>query len=481
MNVGIQESSHPAPVALAAPVANPRRSVADVHLGRSQQALVHRMAALARDKFAPRAAHFDESATFPAADFEDLVREGLHAPTVPLEHGGLGLGAHRGDAFTLWMLTKEIAKADLSLARCWEGHANSLAVLRWARTRAAASRSGWPASWSAERSGSRGAASRRRRRSANEAGSARRSSRSMEAGRSAERRRSAPAPAEPTARFCSSTPPVPAAPVTPRRTRGAAPPGLRPLRSGDHVRRLLVESHRHASHRQPHGPLRRPLRARPRRHRPPGQYLLEGWQTSFVPHYAATFLGAAEAAYEYALEYLIGQKRDDDPYVQHHVAGMALNVESAPPLAPPRVTLWDIGEHEEAQLAGSRARHLLEHYAEETVQHAVRACGARSPQPAQRARADLSRPVDLRATRQRRPHPRHDRPLRSRKALRCLVLQAVTSRGRCAGGGLPHRIVWAFALGYFVFYAPYAALIKIVTTGQLARRPGSRGSRCFRS
>ena len=28
----------------------------------------------------------------------------------------------------------------------------------------------------------------------------------------------------------------------------------------------------------------------------PGQYLKEGWQTCFIPHYAATFLGAAEAA-----------------------------------------------------------------------------------------------------------------------------------------------------------------------------------------
>ena len=36
-----------------------------------------------------------------------------------------------------------------------------------------------------------------------------------------------------------------------------------------------------------------------------------------------------------------------------------------------------------------------------------------------------------------------------------------------ARAALPHRIIWAFALGYFVFYTPYAALIKIVTTGYL--------------
>jgi alkylation response protein AidB-like acyl-CoA dehydrogenase len=94
-----------------------------------QQALTGRFATLARSQFAPRAAHYDQTATFPADDFDDLFKAGLNAPTVPKEHGGLGLGPHRGDAFTLWMITKEIAKSDLSLARCWEGHANSLAIL----------------------------------------------------------------------------------------------------------------------------------------------------------------------------------------------------------------------------------------------------------------------------------------------------------------------------------------------------------------
>jgi len=41
----------------------------------------------------------------------------------------MGLGPYRGDVFTLWLITKELAKADLSLARCWEGHCNSLVLL----------------------------------------------------------------------------------------------------------------------------------------------------------------------------------------------------------------------------------------------------------------------------------------------------------------------------------------------------------------
>src|SRR5262245_32073727 len=94
-----------------------------------QQELINRVAVLARENFAARTAHYDETATFPAEDFHDLFRAGLHAPVVPKEYGGLGLGPYAGDVFTLWMMTKEIARVDLSLARCWEGHVNSLVLL----------------------------------------------------------------------------------------------------------------------------------------------------------------------------------------------------------------------------------------------------------------------------------------------------------------------------------------------------------------
>src|SRR5882757_4888170 len=94
-----------------------------------QQELIERVSNLAQGKFAERAAHYDSTATFPVEDFVDLFHAGLLAPVLPREHGGLGLGPYRGDVFTLWMMTKEIAKTDLSLARCWEGHVNSLVLL----------------------------------------------------------------------------------------------------------------------------------------------------------------------------------------------------------------------------------------------------------------------------------------------------------------------------------------------------------------
>src|SRR6185295_16387958 len=84
---------------------------------------------LARQKFAGRAAHYDQTSTFPAEDFDDLFMAGLHGAAAPKEYGGLGLGPYLSDVFTLWMVTKELAKADLSLARCWEGHTNSLVLL----------------------------------------------------------------------------------------------------------------------------------------------------------------------------------------------------------------------------------------------------------------------------------------------------------------------------------------------------------------
>jgi alkylation response protein AidB-like acyl-CoA dehydrogenase len=100
-----------------------------VELRIDNKEIVHLARDLARQKFAARAAHYDETSTFPFEDFDDLFSAGLHGAAAPKEYGGLGLGPYLGDVFTLWMITKELAKADLSLARCWEGHCNSLVLL----------------------------------------------------------------------------------------------------------------------------------------------------------------------------------------------------------------------------------------------------------------------------------------------------------------------------------------------------------------
>ena len=90
--------------------------------------LIERVAELAHGTFAARAHRYDRDASFPAEDFADLFRAGLHAAAVPRSHGGQGLGPDVG-LYTLWMMTKELAKADMALARCWEGHVNSQMLL----------------------------------------------------------------------------------------------------------------------------------------------------------------------------------------------------------------------------------------------------------------------------------------------------------------------------------------------------------------
>jgi alkylation response protein AidB-like acyl-CoA dehydrogenase len=348
---------------------------------------------LARDKFAPRAAHYDETATFPEEDFADLFSAGLNAPVVPQEYGGLGLGPYRGDVFTLWMMTKEIAKADLSMARCWEGHVNSLVLLDGMATheqktvwfKGVVERGDKWVAWSGEPQSR--------------------------------------APGE-TVRFGTNVEKVEGGYVVEGNkvfstsaggaqwaillVNTAGPGGARHA-TGSPETQLLMACDLSDQTVQIDGSWWDPIGMRAtvsylvnfrRTFIPdaniigyPGQYLKEGWQTCFIPHYAATFLGAAEAAYEYALEYITTQKKADDPYVQHHLGQMSVDVETAHLWLGHVARLWETGKYQEAQIAGSRARHVIEHLAEDTVKRCIRACGARClnrPSALERIYRDLS-------------------------------------------------------------------------------------------
>jgi alkylation response protein AidB-like acyl-CoA dehydrogenase len=125
----------------------------------------------------------------------------------------------------------------------------------------------------------------------------------------------------------------------------------------------------------------------------PGQYLRDRWQSCFSPHYGATFLGGAESAYEYALNYVEVQCKQDDPYVQHHVATMGLNLESSRLWLRNVAGLWQQGRLAEARSAGNCARYLLEQWSLDTVERAVKTCGARAlirPSPLERIHRDLT-------------------------------------------------------------------------------------------
>jgi alkylation response protein AidB-like acyl-CoA dehydrogenase len=341
---------------------------------------------------AKRAAHYDQVAQFPTDDFADLITAGLHAPTAPRDYGGLGIGPLCGDALTLWLMTKELAKADLSLARCWEGHANSLVLIdglgtpgqkqRWFE--GVVERGEIWVAWSGEPQASKpgeqrfGTTVSRARDGwvlngskvfATSATGARWAILLVSKSGPGGARHSATGTADVLMIACDLSDPS----VTVD-TSWWDPVGMRAT-----VSHLVTFTDTYLPDVNVIGP--------------PGAYLTENWQAAFVPHYAASFLGAAEAAYDYALEYVGRQGKASDPYVQQRIGSMAVNVESAHLWLRHVARMWDCGRRGDALLAGSRARHVVEHLAMQTVDHCIRACGARSlvrPGPVERIMRDLT-------------------------------------------------------------------------------------------
>ena len=365
----------------------------ELELESDPRQLIDRVKVLAQEQFARRAAHYDQTATFPAEDFDDLFRAGLLAPVVPREYGGLGLGPYRGDVFTLWMMTKEIAKADLSLARCWEGHVNSLVLLDGMANQEQRSRwfegvvtqgHKWVA-WSGEPQA----------RKPGEATRFGTTVKKVDGGYVVDGNKvfSTSAGGAQWAILLVNT---------------AGPGGVRHTSASLDTQLLMAcdlsdpSVQIDSSWWDPIG-MRATVsylvnfRSTFIHERDligyPGQYIKEGWQTCFIPHYAATFLGAAEAAFDYTIEYVVAQNKIEDPYIQHHLGQMSVNVETAHLWLKHVAQLWETGRYDEAQVGGSRARHVVEHLAEETVRHAIRACGARClnrPSSLERIYRDLS-------------------------------------------------------------------------------------------
>jgi alkylation response protein AidB-like acyl-CoA dehydrogenase len=352
-----------------------------------------KVARLADEALRARADEYDRTGAFPKSSFEALFGAGLLGATIPVEAGGLGFGHHRGNTFPLWMMTKLIAKADLSLARCWEGHTNSLVLIdalgspqqkqRWFS--GVLERGEIWVGWSGEPS--------------------------------------APKPGE-RARFGTTVTATPdgwiingskafatsatgathaillvntEGPGGARHSQGS-PEGLLMLACDLSDRSISIDTswwdpvgmRSTASHLVK---FENTFVSRECLIGKPGSYLLDQWQTAFVPHYAASFLGAAEAAYEYAVKYVKHQNKTSDPYIQHRIGSIGINVDTGHLWLHHIAGLWDRGHREEAALAGIRVRHLVEHLAEQSVHHCIRACGARAlirPSPVERILRDLT-------------------------------------------------------------------------------------------
>ncbi len=358
----------------------------------NKQILVERISQLAREKFASRAACYDRAASFPTEDFEDLFKAGLNAPAVPTEYGGLGLG-HDRDIFSLWMMTKELAKVDLSLARCWEGHVNAQVILaamanesqkkRWFE--GIVDRGEKWAAWSGE-------------------------PQSLIPGQKVSLGTTVKVVDEGyildgTKVFATSAPEAQWA-VLLVNTAGAG--GSRHSNSSPTSVVMLACNLSDPSISfddswwQPIGMkgtvsylVRFEQTFIPKENLIgyPGQYILEEWQTRFTPQYGAAFLGSAEGAYDYALAYIKKQEKGHDPYVQHRIAKVAMNIDTMHFWLRHVATLWETGQNLVAKQAGNRARYITEQLAVETVNDCIHACGARSliqPSPLERIFRDLS-------------------------------------------------------------------------------------------
>jgi alkylation response protein AidB-like acyl-CoA dehydrogenase len=362
-------------------------------LNSSQQELIRQAHDLAQQQFAARAADYDREAAFPTEDFADLHRAGLLTAAIPMEFGGLGLGPYVGNVLALWLITKEFAKVDLSLARCWEGHCNSMVLIEGMGTVAQKERwfSGvvdkgetWVA-WSGEPQA----------RASSEKVTFGTTTTKVEKGYVVNGKKA----------FATSAGGAHWAILL---VSTAGPGGAR-HNSGGSESLLLLACDLSDPSVQVDSSWWDPIGMRATVSHVvtfdntfipdenvigrPGQYLAENWQTCFIPHYAAAFLGAAEGAYEFLLDYVRLQSKVADPYVQHHIGQSAINVETGHLWLRHVAQMWETGRHDEAQLAGSRARHIIEHLAEDTVKRTIRACGARSlnrPSPLERIYRDLS-------------------------------------------------------------------------------------------
>ena len=92
-------------------------AVGDMAFTSKQRRLLTLAHELGRDKFAARAAQWDQTASFPFANYDDLRAAGLLKLCVPESHGGLG-----ADYATYMMLAAEIGRFCGATALTWNMH-----------------------------------------------------------------------------------------------------------------------------------------------------------------------------------------------------------------------------------------------------------------------------------------------------------------------------------------------------------------------
>ncbi len=92
-------------------------AVGDTNFTAQQRSLLSQAHEIGRTKFAPRARQWDETASFPFANYEDMRAAGLLALCVPKSHGGGG-----ADYATYMMVAAEIGRFCGATALTWNMH-----------------------------------------------------------------------------------------------------------------------------------------------------------------------------------------------------------------------------------------------------------------------------------------------------------------------------------------------------------------------
>ncbi len=348
--------------------------------------------ALLTPNFAARASQYEQEKCFPKQNFEDLHKAGLLCPAVSAAFGGLGFGSHLQQSFALWAMTKCIAKADMAMARCWEGHINAQIILEIAANQRQktlwfgemiAKGTLWGC-WSGE-----------------------------------------PLQATPFEKSSTGT-------LVTETSEGFLLNGSKVFCSGASgadwailfVNTQGVGGARHSNSPQTVIMLACPMADKTIRlddtwWQPigmtasvsfkvlfdntfipkenligyAGQFMTEEIATYLLPHYASNLLGGMEAIDEQVIQFVQRQGKSKDPYIQQHIGKMKLNLQTCQMWLQHVANLWDLQQLPEAKMAGVAFRYQVEKLGFQNLATALDVCGSRAlikPSPIEKIYRDFS-------------------------------------------------------------------------------------------
>ncbi len=325
-------------------------------------------------KFAARAADYDRNVQFPTEDFDDLHAAGLLSTAVPHKLGGQGIAMSNGDPLTQWRITTAVAKGDLSLGRCYEGHVNAVDMI-------------------------------------NKHGSEEQQQHYLSGVVNGDMRFVIWG-SEPVRKDVSDFNLKIASQTTVERvdggwkmngikgfatSAGAATHALIMALLPDPERELAEQQHIFIVDLNQPGiiidkdwwkvlgmratvshmvTLKDVIVPEDGKLMTVKEYLDFNWQARFIPHFTASFLGASEAAFEFAKDYIAERGKGEDPYVQHHAARMRIGIELMHGYLARTGATWMADRPTEAAVMSNICRVIGQEQAEMVVNEAIRACGA---------------------------------------------------------------------------------------------------------